>query len=101
MIPTKIRTLEELNLPSVLYELTKPSQGFVLVTGPCGHGKSTTLAALIDYINHTRQDHIITIEDPIEYIFDPDMCIIDQREVLQDALISARLSGRFFAKMLM
>ena len=86
MIPNKIKTLEELNLPAALYDFTKPSQGFVLITGPCGHGKSTTLAALIDNINHTRQDHIITIEDPIEYLFDPDMCIIDQREILQDAL---------------
>ena len=86
MIPSKIRTLEELNIPPALYEFTKPSQGFVLVTGPCGHGKSTTLAALIDYINHSRQDHIITIEDPIEYLFDPDLCIIDQREMLQDAV---------------
>jgi twitching motility protein PilT len=85
LIPSKIRTLEELNVTPVLYELTKSSQGFVLITGPCGHGKSTTLAALIDHINHTRQDHIITIEDPIEYVFDPDMCIIDQREVFQDA----------------
>jgi twitching motility protein PilT len=86
MIPSKIRTLEELSMPPALYEFTKPSQGFVLVTGPCGHGKSTTLAALIDYINHARQDHIITIEDPIEYLFNPDMCIIDQREMLQDAV---------------
>jgi twitching motility protein PilT len=86
LIPTKIKTLEELSLPPVLYDFTRPSQGFVLITGPCGHGKSTTLAALIDYINRTRQDHIITIEDPIEYLFDPDMCIIDQREILQDAL---------------
>lgn len=85
LIPAKIRTLEELNMPTALYDLTKPSQGFVLVTGPCGHGKSTTLAALMDYINHTRQDHILTIEDPIEYVFTPDMCIIDQREVFQDA----------------
>ncbi|HBB36658.1 MAG: Pili biogenesis protein ATPase [Candidatus Moranbacteria bacterium GW2011_GWC1_45_18] len=85
LIPTKIKTLDELNLPPALYELTKPSQGFVLITGPCGHGKSTTMAALIDQINHSRQDHIITIEDPIEYIFDPDMCIIDQREIFQDA----------------
>ncbi|MDP1845412.1 MAG: PilT/PilU family type 4a pilus ATPase [Candidatus Moranbacteria bacterium] len=85
MIPTKIRSLEELNLPPLLYELTKSSQGFILITGPCGHGKSTTLAALIDCINHTRQDHIITIEDPIEYLFEPDACIIDQREVFQDA----------------
>jgi len=86
LIPTKIKTLEELSLPPILYDFTKSSQGFVLITGPCGHGKSTTLAALIDYINRTRQDHIITIEDPIEYLFDPDMCIIDQREILQDAL---------------
>jgi len=85
MIPSKIRTLEELNLPTTFYDLTKPSQGFVLITGPCGHGKSTTMAALIDYVNHSRQDHIITIEDPIEYVFEPDMCIIDQREVFQDA----------------
>ncbi len=85
MIPSKIRTLDELNLPTVLYDITKYSQGFVLATGPCGHGKSTTLAAIIDYINHNRQDHIITIEDPIEYLFEPDMCIIDQREVFQDA----------------
>lgn len=85
MIPNKIRTLEELGLPTALYNFTRASQGFVLVTGPCGHGKSTTLAAIIDYINHNRQDHIITIEDPIEYLFEPDMCIIDQREILQDA----------------
>jgi len=85
MIPSKIRTLEELGMPSALYELTKQSQGFVLATGPCGHGKSTTLAAMIDHINHTRQDHIITIEDPLEYLFEPDMCIIDQREIFQDA----------------
>ncbi|MFA5872127.1 MAG: PilT/PilU family type 4a pilus ATPase [Parcubacteria group bacterium] len=86
MIPSKIRSLEDLGVPPFLYELTNQSQGFVLITGPCGHGKSTTLAALIDYVNHSRQDHIITIEDPIEYIFEPDMCIIDQREISQDAV---------------
>src|SRR4030065_308305 len=59
LIPSKIKTLEELNLPPALYELTKPSQGFVLITGPCGHGKSTTLAALVDYINYSRHGHII------------------------------------------
>jgi twitching motility protein PilT len=84
LIHSKIRTLEELGVPTALYELTRPSQGFVLITGPCGHGKSTTMAALIDYINHNRQDHIITIEDPIEFVFEPDMCIIEQREVFQD-----------------
>jgi twitching motility protein PilT len=86
LIPTKIRTLEELSVPPILREFTKPSQGFVLVTGPTGHGKSTTLAAIVDDINHSRSEHIITIEDPIEYIFSPDRCIIDQREVYHDSL---------------
>ena len=84
LVPAKIRTIEELNLPPILHELTKPSQGFILLTGPSSHGKSTTLAALIDEINHTRNDHIITIEDPIEYIFEDDKSIVDQREVFQD-----------------
>jgi twitching motility protein PilT len=86
LIPAKIPTIEELNLPPVLHQFTIPSQGFVLVTGPSSHGKSTTLAALIDEINHTRTDHIITIEDPIEYVFEDDKSIIDQREVYQDTL---------------
>ena len=80
-LPFKIKTIKELNLPSILEKLTKYSQGFFLMVGPAGHGKSTTLAALIDVINHARNDHIITIEDPIEYIFIQDRCIIDQREV--------------------
>jgi len=84
LIPFKIRTLEELNMPPVLHDFTKPSQGFVLVVGPAGHGKSTTLAAMIDEINHKRTNHIITIEDPIEYVFSQDRCIIDQREVTND-----------------
>ncbi len=86
LIPAKVPTLEELNLPLVLHQFTSPSQGFVLITGPSSHGKSTTLASLIDEINHTRSDHIITIEDPIEYIFEDDRSIIDQREVYQDTL---------------
>lgn len=85
-IPTKIRTIEELNLLPIFHRFTQPNQGFVLITGPSGHGKSTTLAALIDEINHTRSEHIITIEDPIEYTFDDDRSIIDQREVHQDTL---------------
>jgi len=89
-IPNKIKTIEELNLPPVLHRFTKATQGFVLITGPSGHGKSTTLAALIDEINHTRADHIITIEDPIEYVFKDDRAIIDQREVYQDTLSFAR-----------
>ncbi|GAG21634.1 unnamed protein product, partial [marine sediment metagenome] len=63
-ISTRILTIEELNLPSILNLFTQPHQGFVLVTGPSNHGKSTTLAALVDAINHTRRCHIITIEDP-------------------------------------
>ncbi len=86
LIPAKIRTITELNLPPVLYEFTKPTQGFVLICGPSSQGKSTTLAALIDEINHTRTDHIVTIEDPIEYVFTPDKAIIDQREVGQDTM---------------
>ncbi|MBI2003310.1 MAG: type IV pilus twitching motility protein PilT [Candidatus Wildermuthbacteria bacterium] len=86
LIPSEIRTLEELRLPLTLHEFTKATQGFVLITGPSGHGKSTTLAALIDEINHTRAEHIITIEDPIEYVFKDDQSIIDQREVHQDTM---------------
>ena len=85
LIPGKIKTIEELNLPTVLHKFTKASQGLILVTGPSGHGKSTTLAALINEIVQTRAEHIITIEDPIEYIFlGSSRCIVDQREVYQD-----------------
>lgn len=90
LVPMKVRTVDELNLPPVLHEFTKPSQGFVIVTGPSSHGKSTTLAALIDEINHTRAEHIITIEDPIEYIFQDDKAIIDQREIYLDSMSFAR-----------
>lgn len=89
-IPTKIQTIEELNLPPVLHRFVQQNQGFVLVTGPSSHGKSTTLAALIDEINHSEPDHIVTIEDPIEYIFQDDRAIIDQREVYQDTLSFAK-----------
>lgn len=90
LIQAKIRTVEELNLPPILHEFVKATQGFVLITGPSSHGKSTTLAALIDEVNHTRSDHIITIEDPIEYIFEDDKAIVDQREIGQDAISFAR-----------
>lgn len=90
LIIKSVRTIDDLNLPPVLHEFTKASQGFVLITGPSGHGKSTTLAALIDEINHTRAEHIITIEDPVEYLFEDDRSIIDQREVYQDSLNFAR-----------
>jgi len=84
LIPREIKKIEELNLPSVLHKLTEATQGFVLITGASSQGKSTTLASLIDEINHTRREHIITIEDPIEYIFVDDKSIIDQREVGRD-----------------
>ena len=85
-IPWKIRTIEELNLPAVLHRFTQAPQGFVLITGASSQGKSTTLASLVDEINHQRREHIITIEDPIEYVFKDDKCIIDQREVFADTL---------------
>ncbi len=81
LIPAKVRTFKELNLPLILEEFCKFQQGFFLAVGPTGHGKSTTLAAMIDYINHNRADHIITVEDPIEYLFTSDRAIVDQREV--------------------
>ena len=85
LIPREIRRLEDLNMPEVLYDFTRFTQGLVLVVGPMGHGKSTTLAALINEINHTQEKHIVTIEDPIEYIYEQDKCIINQREVYQDS----------------
>jgi len=85
LIPREIKGLKELALPEFLYDFTKFSQGLVLIVGPVGHGKSTTLAALINEINHNQEKHIITIEDPIEYIYEQDRCIISQREVYQDS----------------
>ena len=84
LIPSRVRTLDELNLPPIVHDFTKLSQGFVLVVGPAGHGKSTTLAGLLDEVNHSRTDHIITIEDPIEYLFVQDKCLISQKEVGTD-----------------
>lgn len=84
LIPAQIKSVEDLNLPSIIKVFGKLSQGFVLVVGPNGHGKSTTLAAIIDMINKERAEKIITVEDPIEYIFSPEKSIIDQREVYQD-----------------
>ena len=84
LITNEIRTVEELNLPSIVKIFSKLSQGFVLIVGPTGHGKSTTLAAIIDLINKERAEKIVTIEDPVEYTFVPDKSVIDQREVYQD-----------------
>jgi twitching motility protein PilT len=81
LIPDKIKTLEELGLPTRLYELADKPRGLVLVTGPTGSGKSTTLASLLDHINHSRREHILTIEDPIEFVHARKQCLISQREV--------------------
>lgn len=84
LIPAHVKSIEELGLPPVFSEFTNFSQGLVLVTGPTGEGKSTTLAALIDRINATRPEHILTIEDPIEFVYTPKQSIISQRELHQD-----------------
>lgn len=81
----KLRNLEELSVPASLYDFANYSQGLVLVTGPVGHGKSTTLAAIIDHINKNQEKHIVTIEDPIEFVYAQDRCIINQREIGRDA----------------
>ncbi len=81
LIPHEIRSFESLNLPPILEVFSQRSQGFFLVVGPVGQGKSTTLATIIDRINETRAEHIVTIEDPVEYIFDQKKSLIHQREV--------------------
>jgi len=86
LIPGHVRTIEELNLPPILHEVSKYNQGFFLIVGPAGHGKTTTMAAIVDEINHKRMDHIITIEDPIEYTYTQDRALIDQREVGTDTI---------------
>jgi twitching motility protein PilT len=86
LIPSKILTFEQLNLPQSIKKFCQLPKGLVLVTGPTGSGKSTTLAAMIDYINKTRTDHIITIEDPIEFVHQNQRCLINQREVHQHTL---------------
>jgi twitching motility protein PilT len=85
MIPAELKTLEDLGLPAQLHELSKKPRGLVLVTGPTGSGKSTTLAAVVDEINRTREDHIMTIEDPIEFLHRHKKCIVNQREIGPDA----------------
>jgi twitching motility protein PilT len=81
IIPTKILSVQQLGLPKSVLKLAQYNRGLVLVTGPTGSGKSTTLAALIDYINENRKDHILTIEDPIEFVHENKNCLVNQREV--------------------
>jgi twitching motility protein PilT len=84
LIPSRVRTIEELMLPQMYHQFGKLKQGLVLVTGPTGHGKSTTLAAILEDINRTRFCHIVTIEDPVEYVFEGKKALIDQREMNDD-----------------
>jgi twitching motility protein PilT len=85
LIPAEIKSLEQLNMPPKLYELADMARGLVLVTGPTGSGKSTTLASLLDHINRNRHEHILTIEDPIEFLHWHRGCIVNQREIGPDA----------------
>lgn len=81
VIPTEIKSLADLRMPSVLGDLARRNKGLILVTGPTGSGKSTTLAAMVDQVNNERQDHILTIEDPIEFVHRHKTCIVNQREL--------------------
>ncbi len=85
-IPSEILSLEDLKCPSVFKEIVEVPRGCVFVTGPTGSGKSTTLAAMMDYVNETRHEHILTIEDPIEFVHTSKKCLINQREVHRDTL---------------
>ncbi len=89
LIPAEIKSLEDLNMPTRLYELAEKPRGLILVTGPTGSGKSTTLASLLDYVNHSRHEHILTIEDPIEFLHWHGTCIVNQREIGPDAVTFA------------
>lgn len=84
LIPTRIKSIEELQLPDICHELAKLKQGLVLVTGPTGHGKSSTLAAIIEEINTLRAEHIVTIEDPIEFVYSKAKSLVSQREMHGD-----------------
>jgi twitching motility protein PilT len=81
VVPTKVRTLDEMGMPKVLKTLASREKGLVLVTGPTGSGKSTTLAAMVDYVNESHRGHILTIEDPIEFVHNSKRCLVRQREV--------------------
>jgi twitching motility protein PilT len=85
LIPSEIKSVDQLGLPTVIHDMVKKPRGFVLVTGPTGSGKSTSLAAMIDEINKSRNEHILTIEDPIEFLHRHQKCVVNQREIGNDA----------------
>lgn len=86
IVPSETPSLDSLGLPEVAKNMLQISQGFVIIAGPTGHGKSTTLAAMVEHINQSRSEHIITLEDPVEYVFTPKRSIISQREIGRDTL---------------
>jgi len=96
LIPNQIRTIEELGLPPILESFVQRPQGFFLCVGPVGQGKSTTLAAMVEYINQNRAEHIVTIEDPVEYIYDAKKSLIDQREIGVDSVSFERALNSAF-----
>ncbi len=96
VIPFEIKTFQQLNLPAIISKLCDKPRGLILVTGPTGSGKSTTLAAMLDKINVERHDHIITIEDPIEFVHQNKSCLVNQREV--HSAFSPRTSSRRFGR---
>jgi twitching motility protein PilT len=94
LIPSMIVPIDDLGLPPVVHEFTRKPRGLVLVTGPTGSGKSTSLASMIDEINATREEHILTIEDPIEFLHSHKKCMVNQRELGSDAQTSRRSRPR-------
>ena len=92
-IPSKILTLEQLNAPKIFGDLAMKPRGMVLVTGPTGSGKSTTLAAMVNYLNENEYGHILTVEDPIEFVHESKKCLINQREVVKGQLVNMRDGG--------
>ena len=96
LIPSHIRTFQELGLPPILESFAQRTQGFFLCVGPVGQGKSTTLASVVEYINQNRAEHIVTVEDPIEYVYEPKKSLIEQREIGLDALSFERALNSAF-----
>lgn len=96
MIPNQLKTFEELGLPPILESFAQRTQGFFLCVGPVGQGKSTTLASIVEYINQNRSEHIVTIEDPIEYVYEPKQSLIDQREIGIDSMSFERALNSVF-----